>query len=82
MTIESRVRKLEESVAARPVERVGPPVYEQVQALLADPGEVAAALEWDRRYLGADSPDRLALAGDEETISEAIAAALETTLRG
>jgi hypothetical protein len=77
MTIENRLRKLEVIVSARPVERVGPPVWLQVQALLADPAEVAAAMEWDAKYLGEGSPDRIDFAGMDE---EARIAALEKSL--
>jgi hypothetical protein len=43
---------LEKVVAARPVDVDGPPVWLQVQALLADPAEVAAAVAWDNSHLG------------------------------
>jgi hypothetical protein len=72
MTIENRLRKLEEIVAARPVERVGPPVWEQVQAMLRDPQEVAAAVAWDNSHLAA-----IDFAGlDEEAHGDALEQAL------
>jgi hypothetical protein len=47
---------------------------------LADPAEVAAAMEWDAKYLGQGSPDCLALEGlDEDDRGAALEAALASS---
>jgi hypothetical protein len=57
----------------------GPPLWQRVQALLADPTALAARLTWDDKYLGSDSPDRIDFTGmnQEERIA-ALRAAVKT----
>lgn len=85
MSMETRLHKLETLTggltAGDEARLAGDAMRADIHRMLSSPDELAAAMEWDNRYLGQDSPDRLVLEGlNEEAVVDALEQALEPSV--